>query len=55
MVQRLRAEEPGVRVVSTWNADANTHMIAVHEALGYEVAERAGEWQFDLCSDVAPG
>ncbi len=51
MVQRLRAEEPDVRVVSTWNADANTHMIAVNEMLGYHVADRMGEWQFDLRPD----
>ena len=52
MVQRLRAEEPGVQVVSTWNADANTHMIAVNEALGYRVVDEMGEWQFDLGADV---
>ena len=48
MVERLRAAEPALRVVSTWNADSNRHMIAVNEALGYEPVDQMCEWQLDL-------
>lgn len=39
---------PTVRWINTWNAASNTFMIAVNEALGFEVAERWSEWQLDL-------
>ena len=29
----------------TWNAESNTHMVAVNEALGFRPAERLGEFQ----------
>jgi GNAT superfamily N-acetyltransferase len=45
MVERLRALEPALQVVATWNADVNTHMIAVNEALGYVPVDRMREWQ----------
>jgi GNAT superfamily N-acetyltransferase len=48
MVRRLRAEEPALTVVSTWNADSNTHMVAINDALGYVPVERMGEWQLDV-------
>ena len=35
MIRRLRAERPGVRVVSTSNAADNVHMIRVNRELGY--------------------
>ena len=39
---------PGVRWVNTWNAASNTFMVAVNDALGFEIAERWSEWQLDL-------
>ena len=45
MVQRLRAAEPALRTVATWNAEGNTHMVALNEALGYRVVDRVREWQ----------
>ncbi len=48
MVERLRALEPALEVVSTWNADSNAHMVAVNEALGYLPVGRGSEWQLDL-------
>jgi GNAT superfamily N-acetyltransferase len=48
MVERLRATEPALRVVSTWNAAVNDHMIEINEALAYEPVDRMAEWQLDL-------
>jgi GNAT superfamily N-acetyltransferase len=45
MLERLRAEEPGVRRIATWNADSNGPMLAINEQLGFEVAETWAEWQ----------
>ncbi|PSK99124.1 acetyltransferase (GNAT) family protein [Haloactinopolyspora alba] len=42
---RLR---PGVQKIWTWNADTNSHMVAVNEALGYTVAGWMGGYQRDL-------
>lgn len=39
---------PEVRWVNTWNAESNTHMIAVNETLGFEPVERWAEWQLDF-------
>ncbi len=36
---------PVARRVHTWNADGNAPMIALNEALGFEVTEVLGEWQ----------
>ncbi len=35
----------GVERVVTWNAEVNTHMIAVNEQLGFKPVARAGEFQ----------
>lgn len=36
---------PVARRVHTWNAESNAPMIALNEALGFEVTEVLGEWQ----------
>lgn len=36
-VRTLHRDRPGVQTVWTWNADSNTHMIAINETLGYAV------------------
>jgi GNAT superfamily N-acetyltransferase len=36
----LRDELPEVEMLNTWNADANSYMIAVNDALGYRPMER---------------
>jgi GNAT superfamily N-acetyltransferase len=41
----LRAAEPRLAVVATWNAESNDHMIGVNERLGYRVLAR--ELQFE--------
>ncbi|WP_157508839.1 GNAT family N-acetyltransferase [Luteipulveratus halotolerans] len=41
----LMDELPGVAGVRTWNADDNTHMLAVNADLGYEPGAYLREWQ----------
>ncbi|MCE1179172.1 MAG: GNAT family N-acetyltransferase [Micrococcales bacterium] len=44
-VVRLADELPGVQRVRTWNAEENSHMIAVNSELGYEPTGYLREWQ----------
>jgi GNAT superfamily N-acetyltransferase len=37
MVGHLVSAEPQLRQILTWNAEANDHMIAINEALGYRI------------------
>jgi GNAT superfamily N-acetyltransferase len=39
---------PAVRAVNTWNAADNEHMIAVNDAMGFEVVAHATFWRKDL-------
>jgi GNAT superfamily N-acetyltransferase len=48
MLAWLAEREPQLRVVNTWNAATNDHMIAVNEALGYRVVGRTVVWQRHL-------
>lgn len=48
MVGWLAEEEPQVRIVDTWNAASNAHMIAVNEVLGYSVVAHGIGWQRHL-------
>lgn len=34
-LERILADRPGVQQVWTWNADTNSHMIAINEIMGY--------------------
>lgn len=43
----LVASSAGTRWVNTWNAEVNTHMIAINERLGFEPVEYWTEWQLD--------
>ncbi len=38
MLRWMREAEPGLTVIDTWNADSNTHMIAVNDKLGCRTA-----------------
>lgn len=40
MVDWIREAEPTVRYVDTWNAESNSYMIAVNEAIGYRIKGR---------------
>jgi GNAT superfamily N-acetyltransferase len=42
---------PGIRTISTWNAAENEHMIAVNDAIGFEVVAHSTFWTKSL---VAP-
>ena len=42
---RVQEVSPGTRVVRTWNADDNTHMLAVNRQLGYRHDAYLREWQ----------
>jgi RimJ/RimL family protein N-acetyltransferase len=48
MLRWLGDAEPQLRVLDTWNAASNDHMIAVNERLGYRVIGEGLEWQRHL-------
>ena len=37
--------EPALRHIDTWNAAENVHMIAINEAMGYEIVDGWSNWQ----------
>jgi GNAT superfamily N-acetyltransferase len=39
---------PAASFINTWNAESNTFMIRVNEALGFTLMERWSEWQLDV-------
>jgi GNAT superfamily N-acetyltransferase len=41
-------EEPALCAIDTWNAAANTHMIAINEAIGFRAVEGWIQWQHEL-------
>jgi GNAT superfamily N-acetyltransferase len=43
-----REHEPELRVVNTWNAAVNDHMISINEAMGFRPVDRWIHWQQDL-------
>ena len=45
MLERLRRERPGVRQVRTGNAFSNGPMLAINEALGFQVISTRTDWQ----------
>jgi GNAT superfamily N-acetyltransferase len=45
---RAQAEHGERRVLHTWNAESNQHMLAVNEQLGFRPVERLEGWQLDL-------
>lgn len=44
----LQGERPDGRLLVTYNAEVNSHMIAVNEAMGFRPVERVGEFQKKL-------
>jgi len=54
MLQLLASTEPQLERISTWNSQANTHMIAINETLGYQPAGGPATW-FRLDVTAAPG
>lgn len=43
-----REHEPQLRVIDTWNATVNDHMISINEALGYRPVDRWLNWQQEV-------
>jgi len=44
MAEWLRAAEPALERIQTWNAQSNRYMIAVNEALGYTILGQPANW-----------
>jgi GNAT superfamily N-acetyltransferase len=44
----LLEHEPAVRLIHTWNAAVNTHMIAINEAMGFRAVDAWANWQRDI-------
>ncbi|MFF4125029.1 GNAT family N-acetyltransferase [Microbispora rosea] len=44
----FRACEPSIERVITWNSVANPHMLAINEAMGFEVFDTWHQWQLDI-------
>ena len=43
----LAERSPRTRWINTWNAETNTHMVAINEQLGFRPVEVWTEWQLD--------
>jgi hypothetical protein len=49
MLELLASAEPQLERISTWNAEANRHMIAVNQTIGFTVLGPPNtDWQFDV-------
>jgi len=48
MLELLAEREPGLTRIITGNADANRHMIAINDALGFTVLDRWPAWQLEI-------
>lgn len=44
----LRDQQPDIDRIVTWNATSNTHMLAINEAMGFELLDEWNEWQLPL-------
>jgi GNAT superfamily N-acetyltransferase len=47
-LRRFQEQQPGRALLFTFNAEVNSHMIAVNEALGFRPVQRLGEFQKQL-------
>ncbi|GAA3214303.1 GNAT family N-acetyltransferase [Nonomuraea helvata] len=45
---RLREHEPHLERIITWNATSNAHMLAINEAMGFELFDEWNEWRLAL-------
>ncbi|GIJ75668.1 Acetyltransferase (GNAT) family protein [Micromonospora phaseoli] len=47
-LRHLLGHEPAVRVIDTFNAASNDHMITINEQLGFRAIDRWSNWQLNL-------
>jgi GNAT superfamily N-acetyltransferase len=40
--------EPELRIIDTWNAAVNKHMIAINEAIGFRAVDEWHQWQHEI-------
>jgi GNAT superfamily N-acetyltransferase len=50
-LRQLQHHCPDLRILSTFNAEVNRHMVEVNERLGFRPVERLGEFQRKLDAD----
>ncbi|NBE92876.1 GNAT family N-acetyltransferase [Nonomuraea sp. KC401] len=51
----LREREPHVERILTWNATGNRHMLAINEAMGFELFDEWNQWRMEVQARVEPG
>ncbi len=44
----VRAAEPAMTTVDTWNAATNGYMISINEAMGFRAVDHFADWQLEL-------
>ena len=49
-LRQLRREVPEARRIVSWNAETNTHMVAINDALGFRPVERLAEWVYEIAA-----
>jgi len=50
-IENLRytlAHEPALKVIDTWNAEVNSYMLSINEAMGYRPVDAWVDWQQDI-------
>lgn len=47
-LRQLVREVPEARRVVSWNAESNTHMVAINDALGFRPVDRLAEWVYEI-------
>jgi GNAT superfamily N-acetyltransferase len=47
-LRRVLDREPALRVIDTWNAAENSHMVAINEQLGFRPVDAWTDWQLTL-------
>ncbi|HEX6967839.1 MAG TPA: GNAT family N-acetyltransferase [Micromonosporaceae bacterium] len=47
-LRHIQPHEPELRVIDTWNAAGNDHMIAINEAIGFRPVDGWENWQLTL-------
>ena len=55
MLELLADREPQLTQISTGNADANQHMIAINAQLGFQVVDEWPHWELDVQQALTAG